>query len=117
MKLDEVGHRLALIYRSVPTNPSALVQSEDALKLMTSRHCLGNPLGQSACRYTPRDTILVAARVRVPCDGCGIQYDRREIEEYSHPHALHVLRFVCPKGHLCEARRLWEPALGDAADQ
>jgi hypothetical protein len=25
--------------------------------------------------------------VRVPCKACGVQYDRREIEEHSHPHA------------------------------
>ena len=49
------------------------------------------------------------AYVRVPCKACGIQYDRREIEEYSHPYAHHVSCFLCPKGHLGEARRLWEP--------
>jgi hypothetical protein len=35
---------------------------------------------------------------RVPCHACGVQYDRREIEQYSHPHAIHVSRFVCPRG-------------------
>ena len=24
----------------------------------------------------------------------GVQYDRREVEEYSHPHAIHVAQFV-----------------------
>jgi hypothetical protein len=48
---------------------------------------------------------------RVPCYACGVQYDRREIEEYSHPHAIHVSPFVCPKSHLGEARRIWEPVL------
>jgi hypothetical protein len=33
---------------------------------------------------------------RVPCHACGVQY-RREIEEYSHPFAIHVSRFVCPE--------------------
>jgi hypothetical protein len=47
--------------------------------------------------------------VRVPCKACGVQYDRREIEEYSHPYAHHVSSFMCPKGHLGEARRIWEP--------
>jgi hypothetical protein len=46
---------------------------------------------------------------RVPCHGCGVQYDRREIEQYSHPYAIHVSRFTCPRGHLGEARRVWEP--------
>jgi hypothetical protein len=31
---------------------------------------------------------------RVPCYACGVQYDRREIEEHSHPNAIHVSRFV-----------------------
>jgi hypothetical protein len=53
---------------------------------------------------------------RVPCHACGVQYDRREIEQYSHPHAVHVSRFVCPRGHLGEARRVWEPVQIDAAD-
>lgn len=47
--------------------------------------------------------------VRVPCTACGVQYDRREIEEYSHPFAHHVSNFMCPRGHLGEARRVWEP--------
>ena len=50
---------------------------------------------------------------RVPCHACGVQHDRREIEQYPHPHAIHVSRFMCPKGHLGEARRLWEPAPAD----
>lgn len=49
------------------------------------------------------------AYVRVPCKACGVQYDRREIEEYSHPYAHRVSSFMCPDGHLGEARRLWEP--------
>ena len=47
--------------------------------------------------------------IRLPCYACGVQYDRREVEEYTHPHAIHVACFVCPKEHLGEARRLWEP--------
>jgi hypothetical protein len=35
--------------------------------------------------------------VRVPCKACGAQYDRREIEEYSHPYAHHVSSFMCPR--------------------
>jgi hypothetical protein len=49
--------------------------------------------------------------VRVPRKACGVQYDRREIEEYSHPYAHHVSSFMCPKGHLGEARRLWAPVV------
>jgi hypothetical protein len=56
------------------------------------------------------------AHVRVPRDACGVQYDRREVEEYSHPHAIHVAQFVCPKGHLNEERRIWEPVPTPAAD-
>jgi hypothetical protein len=54
------------------------------------------------------------AYVRVPCKACGVQYDRREIEEYSHPYAHHVSSFMCPNGHLGEARRIWEPVPPDA---
>jgi hypothetical protein len=53
---------------------------------------------------------------RVPCHACGVQYDRREIEQYSHLHAVHVSRFVCPRGHLGEARRLWQPVESAALD-
>jgi hypothetical protein len=55
------------------------------------------------------------AHLRVPCKACGVQYDRREIEEYSHPYAHHVSSFMCPKGHLGEARRIWEPVPAAAA--
>jgi hypothetical protein len=56
------------------------------------------------------------AYVRVPCRACGVQqYDRREIEEYSHAYAHHVSSFMCPKGHLGEARRIWEPVPAAAA--
>ena len=48
------------------------------------------------------------AYIRIPCLDCGVQYDRREVEEHSHPTALHVSRFKCPKGHLGETRREWE---------
>ncbi len=55
--------------------------------------------------------------VRVPCKACGVQYDRREIEEYSHPFAHHVSRFMCPKGHPGEARRIWGPVRTAADDR
>jgi hypothetical protein len=54
--------------------------------------------------------------IRLACYACGVQYDRREVEEYTHPHALHVSRFVCPKGHLREDRRIWEPVPADGLD-
>lgn len=46
--------------------------------------------------------------IRVFCKKCNIAYDIREVDnETTHPAALHVARFDCPKGHHCEARRLW----------
>jgi hypothetical protein len=46
--------------------------------------------------------------IRVYCKECDIDYDIREIDnETTHPAALHVARFDCPKGHYCEARRVW----------
>jgi hypothetical protein len=54
--------------------------------------------------------------IRLACHACGVQYDRREVEEYTHPTAMHVSRFVCPKGHLGEDRRVWEPVKTDAGD-
>lgn len=46
--------------------------------------------------------------IRVFCEECDIDYDIREIDnETTHPAALHVARFDCPKGHQCEARRVW----------
>ena len=46
--------------------------------------------------------------IKVFCQGCDSFYDIREIEhETTHPAALHVARFDCPKGHRCEARRVW----------
>src|SRR5947209_7220242 len=46
--------------------------------------------------------------IRVLCKECGIYYDIREVDnETTHPTALHVARFDCPKGHHCEARRVW----------
>ena len=56
------------------------------------------------------------AYLRVPCKACGVQYDRREIEEYSHAYAHHVSSFMCPKGHLGEARRIWGPVPTPTAD-
>ena len=45
----------------------------------------------------------------VHCDTCDFDYDVREVtDEVQHPHALHVMAFTCPKGHLDEARRLWK---------
>jgi hypothetical protein len=46
--------------------------------------------------------------IRVLCEECDRDYDIREVEnETTHPHAHHVARFDCPKGHHCEARRRW----------
>ena len=46
--------------------------------------------------------------IRVHCEECNRDYDIREINnETTHPHAHHVARFDCPKGHHCEARRVW----------
>jgi hypothetical protein len=56
------------------------------------------------------------AHVRVPCKACGVQYDRREVEEYTRKYAMHVAQFVCPMGHLNEERRIREPVPADAAD-
>jgi hypothetical protein len=48
--------------------------------------------------------------IRVHCKECGVDYDIREIlNETTHPHAVHVARFDCPKGHHCEARRVFIP--------
>jgi hypothetical protein len=44
--------------------------------------------------------------IRAPFAPCGVQYDIREVEHYGHPFAAHVARFVCPKGHIREARRV-----------
>ena len=45
--------------------------------------------------------------IRVFCKECKIDYDIREVNnETTHPAALHVARFDCPKGHHCEARRV-----------
>jgi hypothetical protein len=54
--------------------------------------------------------------IRLACHAGGVQYDRREVEEYTHPTAMHVSRFICPKGHLGEDRRIWEPVPPDAGD-
>jgi len=46
--------------------------------------------------------------IRVLCEECDRDYDIREVEnETTHPHAHHVARFECPRGHHCEARRTW----------
>jgi CheY-like chemotaxis protein len=46
--------------------------------------------------------------IRVFCKECNIDYDIREVDnETTHPAAMHVARFDCPKGHHCEARRVW----------
>jgi CheY-like chemotaxis protein len=46
--------------------------------------------------------------IRVFCKECNIDYDIREVDnETTHPTAAHVARFDCPKGHHCEARRVW----------
>jgi CheY-like chemotaxis protein len=46
--------------------------------------------------------------IRVFCEECSIDYDIREVDnETTHPAALHVARFDCPRGHYCEARRVW----------
>jgi hypothetical protein len=45
----------------------------------------------------------------VRCDTCGVDYDVRVVSnEVQHNGANHVIFFDCPKGHHCEARRLWE---------
>jgi hypothetical protein len=63
-------------------------------------------------RLEPEELGKHQGYIRVVCYACGVQYDRREIEEYSHPFAHHVSNFMCPKGHLDEARRLWKPVKG-----
>jgi hypothetical protein len=46
--------------------------------------------------------------IQVHCHECNEDYDIREIEnETTHPHALHVARFDCPRGHRSEARRVF----------
>jgi hypothetical protein len=46
--------------------------------------------------------------IRVFCEDCDSDYDIREVEnEATHPAALHVAKFDCPRGHHCEARRTW----------
>jgi hypothetical protein len=46
--------------------------------------------------------------IRVFCKECKIDYDISEVNnETTHPAALHVARFDCPKSHHCEARRVW----------
>jgi hypothetical protein len=58
-----------------------------------------------------KEPILFNGRlgwITVLCEKCGIEYDIREVDnETTHPAALHVARFDCPKGHSCEARRVW----------
>jgi hypothetical protein len=66
---------------------------------------VNNPNLQPECLGT------LQGYIRLACHGCGVQYDRREVEEYTHPTAIHVSRFVCLQGHLGEARRLWVPDL------
>jgi hypothetical protein len=45
----------------------------------------------------------------VRCDTCGVDYDVRFVSnEVQHKGANHVMFFDCPKGHHCEARRLWK---------
>jgi hypothetical protein len=46
--------------------------------------------------------------IRVFCTKCNVEYDIREVaNETTYPAALHVARFDCPKGHHCEARRVF----------
>jgi hypothetical protein len=46
--------------------------------------------------------------IRVHCEECDRDYDIREVDnETTHPHAVHVALFDCPKGHRCEARKRW----------
>ena len=46
----------------------------------------------------------------VRCDTCGVDYDVRFVSnEVQHKGANHVMFFDCPKGHHCEARRVWGP--------
>jgi hypothetical protein len=57
--------------------------------------------------------------ISVLCDKCNTEYDVREIaNETTHPYAIHVARFDCPRGHHCEARRMWKasptPLIGTA---
>jgi hypothetical protein len=45
----------------------------------------------------------------VRCDTCGVDYDVRVVSnEVQLSGANHVIFFDCPKGHHCEARRLWK---------
>jgi hypothetical protein len=46
--------------------------------------------------------------IRVFCQECNVDYDIREVEnEETHRYAKHVAIFDCPKGHHCEARRVF----------
>jgi len=46
--------------------------------------------------------------INVSCQECGVDYDIREISnESTHRYAKHVAIFDCPRGHHCEARRVF----------
>jgi uncharacterized OB-fold protein len=45
----------------------------------------------------------------VRCNACGRDYDVRKVaNEVQHKGAMHVMRFVCPRGHEQENRRVWK---------
>ena len=57
----------------------------------------------AALRQNPGHIIVVR------CDVCGVDYDVRDVtDETPHEGANHVMYFVCPKGHMGEARRVWK---------
>jgi len=53
-----------------------------------------------------------------PAHRAGCSTTSAKVEHYGHPSAAHVARFVCPKGHIREARQVWlrapMPAQGKA---
>lgn len=54
--------------------------------------------------------ILLNSRlgwVTVTCKKCGVEYDVREVRN-GKSDAPESVRFVCPKGHKCEAPRVWK---------
>jgi nitrate/TMAO reductase-like tetraheme cytochrome c subunit len=50
---------------------------------------------------------LPSQLIMVRCASCDRDYSIDEVRnETTHPSARHVVRFDCPQGHHCEARRI-----------
>jgi hypothetical protein len=106
------------VRRGIEKNPRLCISSwvyKDDSYLEITRLCdytlvYDYTLGQeiTAIKYDEVLSQNPSKIIVVHCDTCDFDYDVREVaNEVQHQYANHVMFFDCPKGHHCEARRLW----------